>query len=80
MDCAIVSIARVRAVRAVSQALGVSRSNVLAKKDCASDWANHRRSPPKSDDVQVKQAIADDVQMRATYGFGEAQARWSYWH
>jgi len=62
-------------VRAVCQALGVSRSHVLAKKDRAPDWADHRRSPPKSDDAQVKQAIADVVQKRATYGYRRVWAR-----
>jgi putative transposase len=62
-------------VRAVCQALGVSRSHVLAKKDRALDWADHRRSPPKSDDAQVKQAIADVVQKRATYGYRRVWAR-----
>jgi hypothetical protein len=55
-------------VRAVCQALGVSRSHVLAKKDRAPDWTDQRKSPPQSDDAQVKQAIANVVQKRATYG------------
>ena len=75
MDCAIASIARGRAVRAVCQALGVSRSQVLAKKDRAPDWTDQRKSPPQCDDAQVKQAIADVVQMRATYGYRRVWAR-----
>ena len=62
-------------MRAVCQALGVSRSHVLAKKARAPDWTDHRRSPPKSDDAQVKQAIADVVQKRATYGYRRVWAR-----
>ena len=62
-------------MRAVCLALGVSRSYVLAKKDRAPDWTDHRRSPPKSDDAQVKQAIADVVQKRATYGYRRVWAR-----
>jgi putative transposase len=75
VDCAIASIARGRAVRVVCQALGVSRNHVMAKKDRATDWADLRRSPPKSDDAQVKQAIADDLQKRATFGYRRVWAR-----
>jgi hypothetical protein len=75
VDCAIVSIARGRAVRAVCQAFSVSRSHVLAKKDRAPDWADHSRSPPKSDEAQVKQAIADVVQKRATNDYRRVWAR-----
>ena len=62
-------------MRAVCQALGVSRSHVLAKKDRAPDWTDQRKSPPQCDDAQVKQAIADVVQMRATYGYRRVWAR-----
>jgi putative transposase len=62
-------------VRAVCQALGVSRSHVLAKKDRAPDWTDQRKSPPQCDDAQVKQAIADVVQKRATYGYRRVWAR-----
>lgn len=62
-------------MRAVYHALGVSRSHVLAKKDHAPDWSDHRRSPPKSVGAQDKQAIADVVQKRATYGYQRVWAR-----
>ena len=75
VDCALASIARGRAVRAVCCALGVSRSHVLAKKHRPSDWADRRRSPPRVDDTQVKQAIADVVHKRATYGYRRVWAR-----
>jgi putative transposase len=62
-------------VRAVCCALGVSRSHVLAKKHRSSDWADRRRSPAREDDTQVKQAIADVVHKRATYGYRRVWAR-----
>ena len=62
-------------MRAVCCALGVSRSHVLAKKHRSSDWADRRRSPPRADDTQVKQAIADVVHKRATYGYRRVWAR-----
>ena len=48
VDCALACIARGRAIRAVCMALGVSRSNVLTKKTRSSDWADLRKSPPKT--------------------------------
>jgi putative transposase len=62
-------------VRAVCCALGVSHSHVLAKKRRSSDWADRRRSPARADDKQVKQAIADVVHERATYGYQRVWAR-----
>ena len=62
-------------MRAVCLALGVSRSHVLARKHRPSDWADRRRSPPRVDDTQVKQAIADVVHKRATYGYRRVWAR-----
>jgi putative transposase len=56
-------------------ALGVSRSNVLAKKHRSSDWADRRKSPPRTDDTHVKKAIADVVQKRATYGYRRVWTR-----
>ncbi len=50
-------------------ALRVSRSHVLEKKHRSSDCADRRRSPTRADDTHVKQAIADVVQKRATYGY-----------
>jgi hypothetical protein len=38
-------------------ALGVSRSNVLTKKTRSTDWADLRKSPPKVDDADLKDAI-----------------------
>jgi len=48
-------------------ALGVSRSNVLTKKTRSSEWADLRKSPPKGDDAELKNAIACVVKDRATY-------------
>ena len=62
-------------MRAVCLALGVSRSHVLAKKHRSSDWADRRKSPPRADDTHVKQAIADVVHKRATYGYRRVWAR-----
>ena len=62
-------------MRAVCLALGVSRSHVLAKKHRSSDWADRRKSPPRADETYVKQAIADVVQKRATYGYRRVWAR-----
>jgi len=75
VDCELASIARGRAVRAVCCALGVSRSHVLANKHRSSEWADCRRSPLSADDTQVKQAIADEVHKRATYGYRRVWAR-----
>ncbi len=54
-------------MRAVCHALSVSRSHVLAKRDRPSEWTDLRKSPPRSDDVVIKQAIANVVKDRATY-------------
>jgi putative transposase len=62
-------------VRAVCCALGVSRSHVLAKRDRPSEWADLRKSPPRSDDTVIKQAIANVVKNRATYGYRRVWAR-----
>jgi putative transposase len=48
---------------------------VLAKKHRSSDWADRRKSPPRADDTHVKQAIADVVHKRATYGYRRVWAR-----
>jgi hypothetical protein len=39
-------------------ALGVSRRNVLTMKIRSSDWADSRKSAPKADDADLKDAIA----------------------
>ena len=62
-------------MRAVCHALGVSRSHVLAKKTRPTDWSDSRRSPPRADDAEVKQAIASVVKDRATYGYRREWAR-----
>ena len=56
-------------------ALGVSRSNILTKKTRSSDWADLRKSPPKADDADLKEAIACVVKDRATYGYRRVWAR-----
>ena len=56
-------------------ALGVSRSNVLTKKARSTDWADLRKSPPKADDVELKDAIACVVKDSATYGYRRVWAR-----
>jgi hypothetical protein len=48
-------------VRAVCCALGVSRSHVLTMRDRPSEWTDLRKSPPRSDDIVIKQAIANVV-------------------
>ena len=75
MDCALACIARGRAVRAVCTALSISRSNVLTKKTRSYDWADLRKSPPKADDSDLKEAIACVVKDRATYGYRRVWAR-----
>jgi len=59
----------------VCTALSISRSNVLTKKTRSSDWADLRKSPPKADDVDLKEAIAYVVKDRATYGYRRVWAR-----
>jgi putative transposase len=59
----------------VCLALGVSRSNVLTKKTRSTDWADLRKSPPKADDADLKEAIACVVKDRATYGYRRVWAR-----
>jgi putative transposase len=75
VDCALACIARGRAVRAVCAALCLSRSNVVAKQNRTLDWVDCKRSPSKTDDAQVRQAIADVVMERATYGYRRVWAR-----
>nr|CBA28099.1 Transposase insD for insertion element IS2A/D/F/H/I/K [Curvibacter putative symbiont of Hydra magnipapillata] len=75
MDCALASIARGRAVRAVCVALSVYRSHVLARRDRPSKWIDLRKSPPRSEDVVIKQAIANVANHRATYGYRRVWAR-----
>jgi len=55
--------------------LGVSRSHVLAKRDRTSEWTDLRKSPPRRDDIVIKQAIANVVKDRATYGYRRVWAR-----
>jgi len=62
-------------VRAVCHALSVSRSHVLTKRDRPSEWTDFRKSPPRTDDTAVKQAIANVVKDRATYGYRRVWAR-----
>ena len=62
-------------MRAVCCALGVSRSHVLVKRDRPPEWTDSRKSPPRNDDAVVKQAIANVVKDRATYGYRRVWAR-----
>ena len=62
-------------MRAVCYALGVSRSHVLTKKNRPTDWSDLRKSPARSDDAQLKEAIASVVKERATYGYRRVWAR-----
>ena len=75
VDCALACIGRGRAVRAVCMAVGVTRSNVSTKKTRSSEWADLRKSPPKADDSDLKNAIACLVKDRATYGYRLVWAR-----
>jgi hypothetical protein len=59
----------------VCLALDISRSNVLTKKTRSSEWTDLRKSPPKSDDAELKEAIACVVKERATYGYRRVWAR-----
>ena len=56
-------------------ALSISRSNVLTKKTRSTNWADLRKSPPRADDTDLKQAIACVVKDRATYGYRRVWAR-----
>jgi putative transposase len=56
-------------------ALGVSRSKILTKKSRSTDWADLRKSPPKADDADLKDAIACVVKNRASYGYRRVWAR-----
>ena len=62
-------------MRAVCCALSVSRSHVLTMRDRSSEWTDLRKSPPRHDDATVKQAIANVVKDRATYGYRRVWAR-----
>ena len=62
-------------MRAVCCALGVSRNHVLTMRDRPSEWTDLRKSPPRSDDIVIKQAIANVVKDRATYGYRRVWAR-----
>jgi putative transposase len=44
-------------------------------RDRPSEWTDLRKSPPRSDDVVIKQAIANVVKDRATYGYRRVWAR-----
>lgn len=56
-------------------ALGVSRRNVLSMKTHSSEWTDLRKSPPKADDADLKDAIAYVVKDRAIYGYKRVWAR-----
>ncbi len=56
-------------------ALGLSRSNLLTKKTRSPDWADFRKSPPRADDADLKEAIACVLKYRATYGYRRVCAR-----
>jgi hypothetical protein len=56
-------------------ALSVSRSNGLTKKTRSSEWADLRKSPPKTDDTDLKEAIACVVKDRAIYGYRRVWTR-----
>ncbi len=62
-------------MRAVCDALSVSRSHVLARKNRSCDWTDSRKSPARNDDTEVKQAIANVIKNRATYGYRRVWAR-----
>lgn len=62
-------------MRAVCQALSLSRSNLMDKKTRSPQWTDSRKSPPLADDDTLKQAIAGVVQDRATYGYRRVWAR-----
>jgi hypothetical protein len=62
-------------VWAVCAALGLSRSNIVAKQNCSLDWVDCRGLPSKTDDVQAEQAIADLVKARATHGYKRVWAK-----
>ena len=46
----------------------------LAIRDRPTGWADLRKSTPRSDDVVIKQAIANMVKDRATYGSRRVRA------
>ena len=56
-------------------ALDVLRSNVLTKKTRSYEWTDLRKSPPKADDADLKEAIASVVKDRATYSYRRVWAR-----
>ena len=69
MDCALASIARGRAVRAVCSALGVARSYVMERLNRPKDWQDRRKAPPQPDDGELLEAIKDIARDRASYGY-----------
>ena len=75
MDCALASIARGRQIRAVCAALGVSRTHVKARLNRPADWTDQRKTPPRADDSDLKEAISKIVHKRATYGYRRVWAR-----
>lgn len=62
-------------MRAVCQALSLSRSNLIVKKNREPQWVDARKSPPLADEDTLKQAIAGVVQDWATYGYRRVWAR-----
>jgi putative transposase len=62
-------------VRAVCQALRLSRSHLSAKTNRKPQWTDGRKSPPLADDDTLRQAIAGVVKDRATYGYRRVWAR-----
>jgi putative transposase len=54
---------------------GVPRSNVSTKKTRSFDWADLRKSPPRTDDADLQDAIACVVKDRATFGYRRVRAR-----
>lgn len=56
-------------MRLVCEALGVARSNVLARKQRSVDWVDRRTARSKTDDTVALQAIRSIVQDQATYGY-----------
>ncbi len=55
--------------------LSISHSNVLTKKTRSYDCADLRKSPPKAEDSELKEAIACFVKDRATYGYRRVWAK-----
>jgi putative transposase len=56
-------------VKAVCEALGIARSNLMVKKARSANWIDRRRAPPKPDDSEVLAEIESVAAGLPSYGY-----------